>query len=241
MPSASSTNDFDWNQWMSMLGRRMRNLRQSLGLTQEQLARQAGVSQGSLSRFESGASQSVAGVIVLKFVVALARQSRGPTQQLLVEAIVDMVRRLESLGTPSPANTLEQVAEARPSAFSLGAVHATDGAQRAVLRRERDSWLIAYHGSVHPLRDSKGLRYLATLLRHPGRRVRASSLFGVGRSAPEDRARVSVTKAIRRAVDRIVAVRPELGRHLIERVQTGVVCAYQDGDPKIVWDIIESD
>jgi DNA-binding SARP family transcriptional activator len=51
--------------------------------------------------------------------------------------------------------------------------HAAAG---AVFRREGDYWTLAYRGELARLRDTKGLGYLACLLRHPGREVHVLEL-----------------------------------------------------------------
>jgi len=47
-----------------------------------------------------------------------------------------------------------------------------------VFRREDEIWTIAYGDRLVRLKDAKGLRYIAHLLRHPGRQVRATELVG---------------------------------------------------------------
>ena len=69
--------------------------------------------------------------------------------------------------------------------------------------------------------------------------ARAVGLGGRDRRAASDseRARVSVTKAVRSAVRRLEDQHPELGRHLTLAVHTGTFCAY-DPDPRApaIWD-----
>jgi hypothetical protein len=69
--------------------------------------------------------------------------------------------------------------------------------------------------------------------------ARAVGLGGRDRRAASDseRARVSVTKALRSALRRLEDQHPELGRHLSLAVHTGTFCAY-DPDPRvpISWD-----
>ena len=43
-----------WKEWMRAFGRQERRIREFLGLSQEQIARLAGVSQGAVSRLEAG-------------------------------------------------------------------------------------------------------------------------------------------------------------------------------------------
>lgn len=47
-----------------------------------------------------------------------------------------------------------------------------------VFRREGELWTIASHGKEFRLRDMRGLRYLATLLREPGREFAVTDLVG---------------------------------------------------------------
>jgi hypothetical protein len=67
----------------------------------------------------------------------------------------------------------------------------------------------------------------------------AVGLGGRDRRAASDseRARVSVTKAVRGAVRRLEDQHPELGRHLTLAVHTGTFCTY-DPDPRapVSWD-----
>jgi non-specific serine/threonine protein kinase len=63
---------------------------------------------------------------------------------------------------------------------------------RQCFRREGEYWTIAFHGSVCRLKDTKGLRYIAELLRRPGRDVHVLELVGesiagrLGGPAPDD-------------------------------------------------------
>jgi transcriptional regulator with XRE-family HTH domain len=65
-----------WRAWMRDLGRRQRRLREFLGLSQEQIAKLAGVSQGAVSRLETGRGLATPLLIVLKISAALARELR---------------------------------------------------------------------------------------------------------------------------------------------------------------------
>jgi len=58
--------------------------------------------------------------------------------------------------------------------------------------------------------------------------ARAAGLGGRGRRAGSaaERARVSVTRAIRAALQRITAVNPPLGEHLARTIRTGTFCSY---------------
>ena len=82
-------------------------------------------------------------------------------------------------------------------------IEATPGAASAAARREYD-WLTS------DLAASTGL----------GGRVRPFT-------DNDERARLAVGKAIRRAINRIEAVDPPIGRHLRDAVRTGRSCSYR--------------
>ncbi len=65
------TRDTDWAAWMRELGRHKRRVRELLGMSQEQLARMAGVSQGAVSRLEAGRGLATPLLVVLKIDVAM--------------------------------------------------------------------------------------------------------------------------------------------------------------------------
>jgi tetratricopeptide (TPR) repeat protein len=56
-------------------------------------------------------------------------------------------------------------------------------AQWPVFRREGEYWSIAFAGDAFRLKDVKGLRYLAQLLRHPGREFHVLDLAAAGQAA----------------------------------------------------------
>jgi hypothetical protein len=70
----------------------------------------------------------------------------------------------------------ERVAALTASVAPPGHGDGTEPAAGAVFRREGDYWTVAYRGELARLRDVKGLRYLACLLRHPGREVHVLDL-----------------------------------------------------------------
>lgn len=61
---------------------------------------------------------------------------------------------------------------------------AVEPAVPSVFRRERVYFSIAFEGESFRLRDTKGLRYLAHLLAHPGREVHAIDLVVAGKGDP---------------------------------------------------------
>ena len=113
-----------------------------------------------------------------------------------------------------------------------------------VLRQEGEYWTLEFRGQVVRLKDSKGLRYLAMLLRHPGRKIAATELVARSRNASRpaggvsrsdgarrseqatERARLTVTKGIKNALARIAVAHPVLGQHLDATVRRGYACVY---------------
>jgi len=103
----------------------------------------------------------------------------------------------------------------------------------AVFRREGDYWTIEYGGAVCYVPDSKGLGYLAALLRHPGKDVSVLELAGATDRDPGEveRARQNVARAVRTALDRLGESVPALAGHLERSVRTGARCSYSP-DPR---------
>jgi pimeloyl-ACP methyl ester carboxylesterase len=88
----------------------------------------------------------------------------------LEEQAQDAARR-ESLGSSeNGAGNGFLKAESAGVAIEVAETH------DAIFRREGEYWTIAYGAHTFRLRDSRGLRYIAQLLRHPGREFRASEL-----------------------------------------------------------------
>jgi transcriptional regulator with XRE-family HTH domain len=227
----------------------MRDVRESLGLTQEQLARLAAVSQGSVSRFENGRHGNIAALVVLELTVALARQCRGQAAHLQLQAFDGLLDELALIfGGEEEAPEAPPYTGARIRQGGIGV------ARHAVILREGRCWTIAYQGTTRALRDCVGLIYIANLVSSPGHNVHALVLLanshgvpgastgdGKGRPAVE-RARIRVTRAIRRAVARIAIVQPALGAHLGAAIRTGTHCTYRPGDSTpIRWDVTQTD
>jgi transcriptional regulator with XRE-family HTH domain len=63
----------DWSGWIKGLGKQARRVREFLGLSQEQVARVAGVSQGAVSRFEGGRGLATPLLVVMKVNAALRK------------------------------------------------------------------------------------------------------------------------------------------------------------------------
>jgi len=75
----------DWRTWMRGLGQRLRQAREAARLSQSELAADAGVSQGAISRLETGRGLATPLLVVLKTAVAL----RDAARRLGPEALPD--------------------------------------------------------------------------------------------------------------------------------------------------------
>ena len=80
---AQGPGTFDWKEWMRTFGRQERRVREFLGLSQDQLARLAGVSQGAVSRLEGGRGLATPMLVILKINLAMRRALREVDPALL--------------------------------------------------------------------------------------------------------------------------------------------------------------
>ncbi len=149
-------------------------------------------------------------------------------------------------GPGDQERALDMLTAARETYRSLGmglyaervttVLEEAEAGERATFRREGDEWVLEYAGARARLRDSKGLGYLSVLLRQPGREIAAVELAG-STNAEAERARQSVARALRGAVERISEVHPDLGRHLAATLHSGSVSSYvPERRAPIVWE-----
>ena len=143
--------DVDWHAWFRKLGRQTRTLRELLGLSQDRLAVLAGVSQGTVSRFEIGTAQGTPAVVMFRLAVALARQCRAENHELLAEPLVRVLDDIEELVPVRAVRDLPMIAR-DPQAEQLRILFmaAPPRAREAVLSIVRAFCTIA--GS-HPRND----------------------------------------------------------------------------------------
>lgn len=120
-----------------------------------------------------------------------------------VESLSHAVRLLESLRMDDEAQAVASV---------LGRLVGADAvpARHNVFRREGEYWFVVYEGDVFRLRDSKGLRCLATLLANPGHEVVALDLVGAGPSGAGDAGEILDAQARRAYRQRLDELREEL-------------------------------
>ena len=87
----------DWRGWMRAFGRQQRRLREFLGFSQEQLAKLAGVSQGAVSRLETGRGLATPMLVILKINLAMRKALRAVDPSLLTDelrGVIEMVDRI---------------------------------------------------------------------------------------------------------------------------------------------------
>ena len=91
----------NWSEWMRALGKQVRRVREFLGLSQEQLAKSAGVSQGAVSRLEAGRGLATPLLVVLRIHRTLHRALRAIEPRLLNEPLRRALE-LDDFLTPMP-------------------------------------------------------------------------------------------------------------------------------------------
>ena len=97
----------DWRSWMQEFGQRTRRIRDFLGMSQEQVARLAGVSQGAVSRLEAGRGLATPLLVALKIQQALTRGLHAVGPEVLTP---EMRRVIEVSGLlAAPLGGAEQV------------------------------------------------------------------------------------------------------------------------------------
>src|SRR5437867_6811998 len=77
----------DWAVSMRGLGRKLRRVREFLGLSQDQVARLAGVSQGAVSRLEAGRGLATPMLVVLRVQLVLVSALRAFDPAMLDEQL----------------------------------------------------------------------------------------------------------------------------------------------------------
>jgi tetratricopeptide (TPR) repeat protein len=80
-----------------------------------------------------------------------------------------------------------EASRAQASSLPIGSIQQTTPAPgEAMFRREGDYWTLTHGGKTSRLKDAKGFHYLAHLLAHPGRQIRALDLVALTGGASAD-------------------------------------------------------
>lgn len=141
----------------------------------------------------------------------LARDGPGDQEravELLVRAL-ETCRELSMVALWGKISPLLEGREASAMRTSGAPVRSSPGdLGPSVFRREGEYWSMAYEGDAFRLKDSKGLRYLAQLLRDPGREFHVTNLVRAGEGA-----------------EAVAAVGRRLGRR---HTEPGLHVAYED-------------
>lgn len=98
MKNGEGLNKIDWVRWMRGLGRNSRRIREFLGLSQEQLARLAGVSQGAISRLEAGRGLATPLLVVVRIQLAFQAALSKIDRSLLSEDAIKLIDLDHRLG-----------------------------------------------------------------------------------------------------------------------------------------------
>jgi len=123
----------------------------------------------------------------------LLQQALTTAQDLGMELLIERAQALQhSAGSAGPQRAARTVQEGLAAAAATSPPSVIDhrpSTNRTVFRRGGDYWIIAHAGTEVQLKNSKGLQYLAHLLRHPNQEFLALDL--VGQSMTEDRRQTS--------------------------------------------------
>jgi transcriptional regulator with XRE-family HTH domain len=100
-----------WRTWLRDIGALARRMRETVGLSQEQLGRLAKVSQGAVSRFEQGRGLSTPWVVAVRIRVVLAARLRNLGPDVLTDDVRRFVEATEHYGLPSELSKPPALAE----------------------------------------------------------------------------------------------------------------------------------
>jgi transcriptional regulator with XRE-family HTH domain len=136
---------------MRAFGRQERRVREFLGMSQEQLARLAGVSQGAVSRLEAGRGLATPMLVVLKINLALRAALRDVDPALLSD---DLRRVLEIEERISPR--VGDVGIAAAPVTKDPALEDVVRLYRGVPERQRDTFLSVVRAAAEALSSQDG-------------------------------------------------------------------------------------
>ena len=141
-----ATEEGAWREWIGWFGRRLRRMRTGCGLSQQDVATLAGVSQGAISRLEAGHGLATPLLLVVKIDLALTRHLSG-VDPLWVD--------VQAASEPGLSRLVAGLADERP----LGADTATEELVRLYHRtppRIRQQLLAIARAAANALDTSDG-------------------------------------------------------------------------------------
>jgi tetratricopeptide (TPR) repeat protein len=147
------------------------------------------------------------------------------------ELLATAVDRANQLGmTP----LLERAAALRKRGGDRGPEAHVSAETRSVFRRDGEYWSVAYERDAFRLKDSKGLRYLARLLREPGRELHALDLVAGERDAGRtaQTAEPGLTSSLGDAGEILDAQAKAEYRHRLDVLEGELDEAHAFGDPE---------
>jgi pimeloyl-ACP methyl ester carboxylesterase len=103
------------------------------------------------------------------------------TQDRIADLIEEFVARQPLPSGAAVRNSDRSVQQVRRAGSRSETPASTRAQPTNTLRNEGEYWTVSYEGRVSRFKDSKGLRYLAHLLRHPSSEFRATALARVSR------------------------------------------------------------
>src|SRR6266571_2918582 len=109
--------------------------------------------------------------------IALARPGQSITESFLYNSPYPHTPQTGRSGTARLRAASPSAAEIL-SSLPVNPARSVRSAEKGLLRKEGEYWTVGYDGRVFRLKDTKGLAYLAQLLRHPGTQFHALDLVG---------------------------------------------------------------
>jgi tetratricopeptide (TPR) repeat protein len=152
---------------------------------------------------------------------ALLALALATAQELGMTGLQAQVHGLQSPGPEAASRRQERAASLPPASLQDATRHTPDtpahvasleapGVQH-IFRHEGAYWTLAYQGQLCRLKEAKGLHYLATLLRSPGREFHVVDLAALTPPHPRALGRAIPRHSVPRHLPRSICVSPEQG------------------------------
>jgi tetratricopeptide (TPR) repeat protein len=112
----------------------------------------------ALERNRAWGYRPFAALVLRDYADMLVRRGGDSHSERAVALAQDATNLMRTIGMSGYVSRAEGI---------LAASRAQASREEAILKREADSWVVAFGGRTHRFKDSKGLHYLARLLMHP--------------------------------------------------------------------------